>query len=173
MPSTTPATAAISALSLHDALPIFPRYARLSVAGGGATVKPPVRVADCPFGFVTTTSRGPSVAVDPIVSATVSCVAATTVVDPTVIPAPNAALAPAWLLAPATGTVGLVRGAPVLGCTLVLVGITGTVTVALAVVPSAKFAVIVKTAPLLNGAEQIGRASCRKRPSVTAKLTAP
>src|SRR5437773_4483796 len=147
MPSTTPATAAISALSLHDALPIFPRYARLSVAGGGATVKPPVRVADCPFGFVTTTSRGPSVAVDPIVSATVSCVADTTVVDPTVIPAPNAALAPAWKLVPATVAVGLVPGAPVLGVTLVIVGITGTVTVALAVVPSAKFAVSVHTAP--------------------------
>ena len=125
----------------------FPRYARLSVAGGGATVKPPVRVADCPFGFVTTTSRGPSVAVDPIVSATVSCVADTTVVDPTVIPAPNAALAPAWKLVPATVTVGLVPGAPVLGVTLVIVGITGTVTVALAVVPSAKFAVSVHTAP--------------------------
>ncbi|PYN11148.1 MAG: hypothetical protein DME05_25105, partial [Candidatus Rokuibacteriota bacterium] len=74
----------------------MPRYARLTVGGGGATVKPPVRIAVCPFGFVTTTSRGPSVAVDPIVSATVSCVADTTVVDPTVIPAPNAAVAPAW-----------------------------------------------------------------------------
>src|SRR5437773_6257307 len=118
MPSTTPATAAISALSLHDALPIFPRYARLSVAGGGATVKPPVRVAVCPFGFVTTTSRGPSVAVDPIVSATVSCVADTTVVAPTVLPTPSAALAPSGKLAPAPVTVGLVPGAPVLGVTL-------------------------------------------------------
>src|SRR5437773_2899196 len=147
MPSTTPATAAISALSLHDALPIFPRYARLSVAGGGATVKPPVRVADCPFGFVTTTSRGPSVAVDPIVSATVSCVADTTVVDPTVIPAPNAALAPAWKLVPATVTVGLVPGAPVLRHTLACCDSSAAVTAALAVVPSAKFAVSVHTAP--------------------------
>ena len=63
------------------------------------------------------------------------------------IPAPNAALAPAWKLVPATVAVGLVPGAPVLGVTLVIVGITGTVTVALAVVPSAKFAVSVHTAP--------------------------
>src|SRR3989475_5453482 len=37
----------------------FPRYARLSVAGGGATVKPPARAADCPFGVVPTTSPRP------------------------------------------------------------------------------------------------------------------
>src|SRR5204863_317926 len=96
----------------------FPRYARLSVAGGGATVNPPVRVADCPFGFVTTTSRGPSVAADPIVSATVSCVADTTVVDPTVIPAPNTAVAPAWKFVPATVTVGPLPLPPALGATL-------------------------------------------------------
>src|SRR5207249_3393120 len=73
----------------------FPRYARLSVAGGGATVKPPVRIAVCPFGFVTTASRGHTFADDPSVRATASCVADTTVVDPTVIPAPNVAVAPA------------------------------------------------------------------------------
>src|SRR5439155_5131675 len=118
----------------------FPRYARLSFAGGSAHTKSPRHCTSYVCSSDLTTSRGPSVAVDPIVSATVSCVADTTVVDPTVIPAPNAALAPAWKLVPATVTDGLVPGAPVLGVTLVIVGITGTVTVALAVVPSAKFA---------------------------------
>src|SRR5437773_4805055 len=123
MPSTTPATAAISALSLHDALPIFPRYARLSVAGGGATVKPPVRVAVCPFGFVTTTSRGPSVAVDPIVFASGSRVTDSCCVWSSDVSSSDLALAPAWKLVPATVAVGLVPGAPVLGVTLVIVGI--------------------------------------------------
>src|SRR5438876_8227631 len=65
--------------------------------------------------------------------------------------APKEALAPAWKFVPVTVTVGLAPGAPELGDTLEIVGTTGKVTVALAVVPSAKLAVTVRLAPLLNG----------------------
>src|SRR5712692_1804668 len=150
----------------------LPRNARLSVGGGSATVNPPVRIPDCPSGFVTVTSRGPSAAVAPIAIATDSCVDDTTVVELTVTPAPKDALAPVWKLVPVTVTVRLAPGAPVLGATLLIVGTTGTVAVALAVLPSAKFAVSVKLVP---GVKELESAANRTKtlPSATAKLTAP
>src|SRR2546425_4449853 len=74
----------------------LPRNARPSVGGGGVTVKPPVSTTDWPSGFDTATSRAPIAAVAPIARATESWVDDATVVEPTVMPAPNEALAPAW-----------------------------------------------------------------------------
>src|SRR5437667_337057 len=73
----------------------------------------------------------------------------TTVVEVTVTPAPSEALAPAWKFVPVTLTVRLAPGAPEPGDTLAIVG-TVKVTVATAEEPSAKVAVRVKLAPLLN-----------------------
>src|SRR5205823_13366316 len=71
----------------------LPRNARPSVGGGGVTAKPPVRTTDCPSGFATVTSRTPIASVPPLTTADVSWVDETTVVELTVMPAPNAALA--------------------------------------------------------------------------------
>src|SRR5437870_8407364 len=88
--------------------------------------------------------------------------------------APKEALAPAWKFVPVTVTVGLAPGAPELGDTLEIVGTTGKVTVALAVVPSAKLAVTVRLAPLLNGVGVKSDANTKKAPpSATPKLTDP
>src|SRR5213593_1732119 len=88
--------------------------------------------------------------------------------------APKEALAPAWKFVPVTVTVGLVPGAAELGDTLEIVGTTGKVMAALAVVPSAKLAVIVKLAPLLNGVGLKSDANTKKAvPSATPKLTEP
>src|SRR3989442_14141705 len=73
------ATTEIYTLSLHDALPVF-------------TVKPPVSTTVWPSGFDTATSRAPIAAVAPIARATESWVDDATVVEPTVMPAPNPAL---------------------------------------------------------------------------------
>src|SRR5207249_7584400 len=81
----------------------LPRNARLSVGGGGVTVKPPVSTTDWPWGFETVTSRGPIAAVASIARATESWVDETTV-EPTVMPAPNPALAPALKFVPVTVT---------------------------------------------------------------------
>src|SRR5436190_19495117 len=126
----------MSALALHDALPIF-------------------------------------AAVAPIARATESWVHETTVVDVTVIPAPNAALAPAWKLVPVTVTVRFAPCSPVLGDTLEIVGTIGRVKVALAEVPSVKLAVSVKLTPLVN--TELGSAANTKNdaPSATPKLTVP
>src|SRR6266545_3795282 len=172
LPSSAPS--ALNAVELRPTLSrSLPRNARLSVGGGIATVNPPARTPACPSGFVTVTSRGPSAAVAPIVIATDSCVDDTTVVELTVTPAPKAALAPGWKLVPVTVTVRLAPGAPVLGATLLIVGTTGTVAVALAVLPSAKFAVSVKLVPAVKA--ELGSAANRTKtlPSATAKLTAP
>src|SRR5438876_7896894 len=57
---------------------------------------------------------------------------------------------------------------------LEIVGTTGKVTVALAVVPSAKLAVTVRLAPLLNGVGVKSDANTKKAPpSATPKLTDP
>src|SRR2546426_5832876 len=56
-------------------------------------------------GFETVTSRGPIAAVASIARATESWVDETTVVEPTVMPAPNPALAPALKFVPVTVTV--------------------------------------------------------------------
>src|SRR5439155_11162743 len=88
--------------------------------------------------------------------------------------APKEALAPAWKFVPVTVTVGLAPGAPELGDTLEIVGTTGKVTVALAVVPSAKLAVAVRLAPLLNGVGVKSDANTKKAPpSASPKLTDP
>src|SRR5439155_25635108 len=97
------------------------------------------------------------------------------------MPAPNPALAPAWKFAPVTVTVRL---APEIGRASgreKMDGLRGELTVALDEVPSAKFAVSVKPAPLPNTVGfrsdantknappsatpklKIGRASCRER----------
>src|SRR5437667_12150029 len=88
--------------------------------------------------------------------------------------APKEALAPAWKLVPVTVTVGVAPGAPELGDTLEIVGTTGKVTVALAVVPSAKLAVTVRLAPLPNRVGVKSDANTKKAPpSATPKLTEP
>src|SRR5207244_11189666 len=127
----------------------LPRNARLSVGGGGVTVKPPVSTTDWPSGFETVTSRGPIAAVASIARATESWVDDATVVEPTVMPAPNEALAPAWKFVPATVTRSEERRAGMVGDTLAIVGESGTLTVALAAVPSPKLAVRVKLDPVL------------------------
>src|SRR3989442_7791311 len=95
------------------------------------------------------------------------------VVEVTAMSAPKEALAPTWKLVPVTVTVGLAPGAPELGDTLEIVGTTGKVTVALAVVPSAKLAVTVRLAPLPNGVGVKSDASTHdSTPFATAKRTA-
>src|SRR5258705_12263240 len=80
------------------------------------------------------------------------------------MPAPNDALAPDWKLVPVTVTVRFAPGAPVFGDTAVMEGICGKVTVAAADVPSAKLAVSVKPAPLLNGVGFRSAANTKKAP---------
>jgi hypothetical protein len=128
----------------------LPRNARLIVGGGTDTVNPPVRIANCPPGFVTITSRAPRAAAGAIAIATDSCVDETTVVELTVTPAPKDVFAPGWKFVPVTVTVRFAPGASELGATLLIVGTTGTVVVALAVDPSAKFAVNVKLVPVVK-----------------------
>src|SRR6266571_4245531 len=127
----------------------LPRNDRPSVGTGGLTVKPDTLVTTSPSGFVTFTSRTPMAAAVSIVIATESCVDARTVVEFTVMPPPNEALAPGWKLEPVTETVRLVPAEPAFGDTLVIVGTAGRVTVVVADVPSAKFALSVKTDPPL------------------------
>src|SRR5881296_1211999 len=151
----------------------LPRNARPSVGGGGATAKPPVRTTDCPSGFATVTSRAPIAAVAPIARATESWVDETTVVDVTVMPAPKAALAPAWKFVPVTVTVRFAPWTPVLGDTLEIVGMS-TLALALAEVPSAKLAISVKLAPLPNTVGFRSDANTKNAPpSATPKLTVP
>src|SRR3989441_6748365 len=90
------------------------------------------------------------------------------------MPAPNPALAPAWKFAPVTVTVRLAPGAPELGDTLEIVGMSGKLTVALAEVPSPKLAVSVKPAPLPNTVGFRSDANTKNAPpSATPKLTVP
>src|SRR6184192_223367 len=172
LPSSAPSTvkAVLPCPTLSRSLP---RNARPSVGGGGVTEKPPVRTTDCPSGFATVTSRAPIAAVAPITRATESWVDETTVVELTVMPAPKAALAPAWKFVPVTVTVRFAPCSPVLGDTLEIVGTFGRIAVAVAEVPSAKLAVSVKLAPLVN--TEVGSAANTKNvpPSVTPKLTVP
>src|SRR3989441_9324102 len=154
--------------------PSLPRNARPSVGGGGVTVKPPVSTTVWPSGFDTVTSRAPIAAVAPTARATESWADETTVVELTVMPAPNPALAPAWKFAPVTVTVRLAPGAPELGDTLEIVGMSGKLTVALAEVPSPKLAVSVKPAPLPNTVGFRSDANTKNAPpSATPKLTVP
>src|SRR3989442_7220612 len=152
----------------------LPRNARPSVGGGGVTVKPPVSTTVWPSGFDTVTSRAPIAAVAPIARATESWADDATVVELTVMPAPNPALVPAWKFAPVTVTVRLAPGAPELGDTLEIVGMSGKLTVALAEVPSPKLAVSVKPAPLPNTVGVTSYAHTKNAPpSATPKLTVP
>src|SRR5256885_1836870 len=138
-----------------------------------ATAKLTGLIADGPSGFETVPSRGPRAAVVAIARATESWVDETTVVEVTVTPAPTEALAPAWKFVPVTLTVRLAPGAPELGDTLAIVG-TVKVTVVTAEEPSAKLAVRVKLAPLLNCVGLKSEANTKKTPpSATAKLTVP
>src|SRR3989454_235990 len=141
---------------------------------GGVTVKPPVSTTVWPSGFDTVTSRAPIAAVAPIARATESWADETTVVELTVMPAPNPALAPAWKFAPVTVTVRLAPGAPELGDTLEIVGMSGTLALALAEVPSPKLAISVKPAPLPNTVGFRSDANTKNAPpSATPKLTVP
>src|SRR5207247_9551006 len=124
--------------------------ARVRVGAAGRPVKPPVRIAACPSGFVTVTSRGPVAAVAAIERATEIWVDETTVVEVTVTSAPKAALAPGWKLEPVSVTARLAPWTPLLGVRLEIVGTAGRVTVAVADVPSAKLAVTVTPEPLVN-----------------------
>src|SRR5206468_8282377 len=95
-------------------------------------------------------------------------------VETTVVPGPSGALAPAWKFVPGTVTVRLAPWTPLLGDTLAIVGVSGTLTVALGEVPSAKFAVSVKLAPLLNAVRFRSDANTKNAPpSATPKLTVP
>src|SRR3989442_7361965 len=88
--------------------------------------------------------------------------------------APKAELGIRGTYVPVVQTGALPMGAPELGDTLEIVGTTGKVTVALAVVPSAKLAVTVRLAPLLNGVGVNGDANAKKPlTSATPKLTDP
>src|SRR5207248_3725636 len=71
-------------------LPAAPWAGAIAVTvGAAATVKPPVRVPLRPPGFVTVTSRAPSVAPAAIASVAVSWVAEGTATALTVMPAPT------------------------------------------------------------------------------------
>src|SRR4029450_10882577 len=95
--------------------------------------------------------------------------------------APNDALAPDWKLVPVTVTVRLAPGAPVFGETAGMGGIWGegrgvgaAGAAAAPGVRSAKFAVSVKPAPLLNGVGFRSEANTKKAPpSATGRLTVP
>src|SRR4029450_3011042 len=89
-------------------------------------------------------------------------------------PVPNDEVAPDWKLVPVTVTVRLAPGVPVFGDTAVMEGNCGKVTVAAAEVPSAKLAVRVKPAPLLNGVGLRSEANTKKEaPGPTDRLTVP
>src|SRR5437773_6749932 len=147
LPSSAPSTlkAVLPCPTLSRSLP---RNARPSKGTRRNTSHITVTNTDCPSRYTTVTSRTPIAAVAPITRATESWVDETTVVDVTVIPAPNAALAPASRLVPVTVTVRFAPCSPVLGDTLEIVGTIGRVKVALAEVPSAKLAISVKLAHL-------------------------
>src|SRR2546425_6894678 len=86
---------------------------------------------------------------------------------------PYTTLFRSWKFVPVTLTVRLAPGAPELGDTLAIVG-TVKVTVVTAEEPSAKLAVRVKLAPLLNWVGLKSEANTKKTPpSATAKLTVP
>src|SRR5262249_43042771 len=119
-------------------------------------------------------SRGPTVALDAIVSASEICVADVTVVELIVIPDPNDAVAPDWKLVPVTVTARLVPCVPTLGEISLIDGIAGSVVVAVAVVPSAKLAVTLNALPVANGVGLRSEANTWKAPpSATPKLTVP
>src|SRR2546427_2724095 len=152
----------------------LPRNARPSVGGGGVTVKPPVSTTVWPSGFDTVTSRAPIAAVAPITRATESWADETTVVELTVMPAPNPALAPAWKYTPSThaGTLATVK--PRIPYSASIDGMSGKLTVAPAEVPSPKLAVSVKPAPLPNTVGFRSDANTKNAPpSATPKLTVP
>src|SRR5437773_8284783 len=88
------------------------------------------------------------------------------------MPAPKAALAPAWKFVPVTVTVRFAPWTPVLGDTLEIVGMR-TLSLALTAGPSAKLAISVKLTPLVN--TELGSAANTKNapPSATPKLTVP
>src|SRR5262245_33816741 len=152
----------------------LPRNASASVGAGGATVNPPCLIATWPSGFVTVTSRGPIVALEPIEIETDNWVDEVTVVEVTVTSAPKAAVAPGWKLEPVTVTANAAPGEPVLGVRLEIAGISGRVTVAAADVTSAKLAVTVKPEPLVNAGGFGSPANTwTEPPSVMAALTAP
>src|SRR3989475_87016 len=152
----------------------LPRNARPSVGGGGVTVKPPVSTTVWPSGLDTVTSSAPIAAVAPIARATESWADETTVVELTVMPAPNPALAPAWKFAPVTVTGTHAPSTPLLNDTLPIVGMSGTLALALAEVPSAKLAISVKSAPLPNTVGFRSDANTKNAPpSATPKLTVP
>src|SRR5947208_7152823 len=136
-------------------------------------VKPPKRTTDWPSGFETVTSRGARAAVVAIARATESWVDETTVVELTVTPAPKEALAPAWKFAPVTLTVRLAPGRHEIGAGVASADV-GKAKLATAEEPSAKLAVSVKLAPLLNCVGLKSEANTKKTPpSATAKLTVP
>src|SRR5439155_21734153 len=93
--------------------------------GSGRLLKPRTRVAVCPPGFATVSRRTPGFAVAPIARATESWVDETTVIDVTVMSAPNEAVAPGWKLIPLTVTVRLVPSVPRLGETPAMIGTPG------------------------------------------------
>src|SRR5437773_5735323 len=89
------------------------------------------------------------------------------------MPAPKAALAPAWKFVPVTVTVRLAPWTPVLGDTLEIVRLSA-LPLALAEVPSAKLAISVKLAPLPNTVGFRSEANTKNAPpSATPKLTVP
>src|SRR5437016_11488473 len=86
---------------------------------------------------------------------------------------PNAALAPAWKLVPVTVPVALAICAPELGDTPEIVGTIGTLSVALAAVPSAKVAVADKVEPDEISELYSEATSTNTLPTATSKVTAP
>src|SRR5262249_28296767 len=110
----------------------LPRNASVIVGGGAMIVKPPLLMTTSPAALTTVTSREPRAAAVPMVRATDSWVDETNVVEFTVMPAPNDALAPDWKFVPVTDTVRLAPGAAVFGDTPEIAGRTGTFTLVLA-----------------------------------------
>src|SRR5437870_13277665 len=105
--------------------------------------------------------------------ATERWVGETAVVEVTVTPAPKEALAPAWKFVPVTLTVRLRSEERRVGKERRTVG-TVKVTIVTAEEPSAKLAVRVKLAPLLNCVGLRSEANTKKTPpSATVKLTVP
>src|SRR2546428_52416 len=127
----------------------MPRHARLNVGESSATQKPPFFFFnDTATTEIYTLPLHDALPIS-IARATESWVDETTVVEVTVTPAPKEALAPAWKFVPVTLTVRLAPSAPAHVDTLAIIR-TRKVTAASAEEPSAKLAVRVKLAPLLN-----------------------
>src|SRR4029077_12561829 len=107
-------------------LPAAPCVGEIAVTVGGeaaaTTVKPAVRVPLRPPGFVTVTSRAPSVAPAAIARVAVSCVAEGTVTPLTVMPVPTLSVAPLWKFVPVMVTGTLLPAAPCVGEIAVTVG---------------------------------------------------